>query len=83
MLSAETARAYARAEMLRRSRGFVTVEGVATGTPDLVPGARLDLRRVGRPFEGGDYRVCHAHHSYDLVAGHRTRFTAERPVVAA
>jgi phage protein D len=83
VLSAETARAYARAEMLRRSRGFVTVHGTAFGTPDLVPGAQLDLQRVGRPFEGPGYYVCHAHHSYDLVRGHRTRFTAERPVVTS
>ena len=83
VLSSRTGQAYARAELLRRARGFVRVEGVTASTPDLVPGAHLDLRRVGRPFEGGDYRVCHAHHSYDLVSGHRTRFTAERPVVAS
>jgi phage protein D len=83
VLNAETARAYARAEMLRRARGFVTVHGVTFGTPDLVPGAVLDLRRVGKPFEGDGYYVCHAHHSFDLVRGHRTRFKAERAVVAA
>ncbi len=83
VLSAETARAYARAEMLRRARGFVTAHGVTSGTPDLVVGAVLDLQRVGRPFEGDGYYVCHAHHSFDLVRGHRTRFTAERATVAA
>jgi hypothetical protein len=36
---------------------------------------------MGRPFEGDGYRVCHMHHTYDLVQGHRTRFRAERPVV--
>jgi phage protein D len=77
----DTARAYAKAEMLRRARRFVTVDGVTAGTPDLVPGAYLDLRRVGRPFEGDGYRVVHAHHSYDLATGYRTAFSAERPVV--
>lgn len=75
------ARRYAEAELRRRARGFVTVDGVTAGTPDLVPGARLDLRRMGPPFEGDGYRVCHAHHSYDLVHGHRTRFRAERAAV--
>jgi phage protein D len=81
VLSAQTARAYAVAEMRRRARGFVTVDCVTAGTPDLVPGTRLDLRRVGRPFDGAGYLVCHAHHTYDLTRGHRTRFRAERPVV--
>jgi phage protein D len=78
---ADTATAYAAAEMLRRARGFVTVEGTTAGTPDLVPGAYLDLRRVGRPFEGGGYRVVHARHSYDPSIGYRTAFRAERPEV--
>ena len=82
VLTADTARSYAEAEMRRRARGFVSVDGVTAGTADLVPGAKLDLRRVGRPFEGDGYRVCHAHHSYDLTRGHRTRFRAERPAVA-
>ncbi|MFC4065964.1 phage late control D family protein [Actinoplanes subglobosus] len=79
--AAGTAEAYARAEMLRRARGFVTVDGTTSGTPDLVPGAHLDLRRVGRPFEGDGYRVVHCRHSYDPSIGYRTAFRAERPEV--
>lgn len=82
VLSAESAQAYAEAEMRRRARRFVSVDGTTSGTPDLVPGAKLDLRRVGRPFEGPGYRVCWAHHSYDLSSGYRTHFRAERPEVA-
>ena len=82
-LTAETAQAYADAEMRRRARGFVTVDGTTSGTPDLVPGARLDLRRVGRPFEGGGYRCVHAHHGYDPAVGYRTHFRAERPGMAS
>lgn len=77
----DTAEAYAKAEMLRRARGFVTVDGTTAGTPDLVPGAHLDLRRVGGPFEGDGYRVVHARHSYDPSIGYRTAFRAERPEV--
>lgn len=78
-----TAQAYADAEMRRRARGFVTVDGTTSGTPDLVPGARLELQRVGRPFEGGGYRCVHAHHSYDTAVGYRTHFRAERPGLAS
>jgi phage protein D len=83
VLDQATAEAYAEGEMLRRARRFVTVDGVTSGTPDLIPGAKLDLRRAGRPFEGSGYRVVHAHHSYDLTVGYRTRFRAERPSVSA
>jgi uncharacterized protein len=78
---AGTADAYAAAELLRRARGFVTVDGTTAGTPDLLPGAHLTLSRVGRPFEGDGYRVVHARHSYDVTVGYRTAFRAERPEV--
>ncbi|WP_250037763.1 phage late control D family protein [Paractinoplanes maris] len=77
------ARALARAEMLRRSRSFVQVRGTTSGTPELVVGSRLTLSRCGRPFDGDGYYVTRFHHSYDLSAGLRTRFTAERPTVNA
>lgn len=75
------ARAVARAEMLRRSRRFVRVRGLTTGTPELVVGSRLTLARCGRPFDGPGYYVTRFHHSYDIAHGMRTRFDAERPTV--
>lgn len=75
------ARAWARAEMLRRARAFVTVNGVTRGTPDMVVGSRLSLERVGGPFEGGGYYVTRVCHTYDLQDGYRTHFAAERAVV--
>jgi phage protein D len=83
VLSSEVAQAYANAEMRRRARRFVSVDGTTSGTPDLVPGTKLDLRRVGRPFEGDAYRCVYAHHSYDPSTGYRTRFRAERPGMAS
>jgi Bacteriophage probable baseplate hub protein len=77
------ARALARAEMLRRSRGFVRVRGTTAGTPQLVVGSRVTLARCGRPFDGDGYYVTRFQHSFDLVTGLRTRFTAERPTVNA
>lgn len=76
------ARAWAKAEMLRRGRGFVTVVGVTRGTPDLVVGSALTLERVGAPFEGDGYYTTRVRHTYDLSRGHRTYFEAERATVA-
>jgi uncharacterized protein len=76
------ATAWAKAEMLRRSRSFVTVVGVTRGTPDLVVGSPLTLQRVGSPFEGDGYYTTRVRHTYDLSRGHRTHFEAERATVA-
>ncbi|HEX8391834.1 MAG TPA: contractile injection system protein, VgrG/Pvc8 family [Longimicrobium sp.] len=75
------ARDWARAEMLRRARGFVTAVGTTDGTPDMVVGSRLTLERVGGPFNGGPYYVTRVLHTYDRQSGFRTRFEAERATV--
>ena len=75
------ARDWARAEMLRRARGFVTAVGTTNGTPDLVVGSKVKLDRVGGPFNGSGYYVTRVHHSYDRNDGFRTRFEAERATV--
>jgi phage protein D len=72
---------WARAEMLRRSRGFVTAVGTTNGSPDMVVGSKLTLQRVGAPFNGGGYYVTFVNHSYDRTNGFRTRFVAERATV--
>ncbi|HZF28865.1 MAG TPA: contractile injection system protein, VgrG/Pvc8 family [Gammaproteobacteria bacterium] len=82
-ITGDEAREYARAELLRRARAFVTVAGVTRGTPDLTVGTKLSLERVGAPFEGGGYYVTRVCHTYDLAQGHRTRFEAERATVGA
>jgi uncharacterized protein len=75
------ARAWVGAEMLRRARAFVTVVGLTRGSPDLVVGSRLTLQGVGHPFDGPGYYVTRVCHTYDLIYGHRTRFTGERPTI--
>lgn len=82
-LTSPEAADWARAEMLRRARGFVQVCAVTRGTPDLVVGSRLRLERVGAPFTGDGYTVTRVRHSYDLEVGHRTCFEAERPTLTA
>jgi phage protein D len=81
VLTVEEARSFARAEMLRRGRRFVTVSGLLRGNAELVVGTRLRLADVGAPFEGGGYYVTHVRHTYDQVSGFRTGFQAERPTV--
>jgi uncharacterized protein len=75
------ATAYARAEMLRRARSFVSLAGVTSGSPDMVVGSKVELQRVGGPFEGGDYYVTRLLHTFDLRDGFRTHFHAERPTI--
>ena len=75
------AAAWARAEMLRRARGFVTVSAITRGTPDLVVGSKVSLERMGHPFDGAGYYATSVKHTYDAVSGHRTSFTAERATI--
>jgi Bacteriophage probable baseplate hub protein len=80
-LVAEEASAWAKAEMLRRARGFVTVSGMTNGTAGMVVGSKLSLDGVGAPFTGDGYYVTRVVHTYDLVDGFRTHFEAERATV--
>ena len=80
MVSGE-AQAWARAEMLRRSRRFITVVGTTHGSPDMVVGSTLTFERVGGPFSGDGYYVTRVRHTYDLRDGLRTLFEAERASV--
>jgi phage protein D len=77
----QEAQAWAKAEMLRRARGFVTVSGMTNGTADMIVGSKLSLDRVGAPFSGDGYYVTRVCHTYDLIDGFRTHFDAERPTV--
>ena len=80
-LVAEQARAWAKAEMLRRCRGFVAAVGTTDGTPDMVVGSQLTLDRVGAPFNGNGYYVVRVSHTYDLTSGFRTHFEAQRATI--
>jgi phage protein D len=80
-LTGEEAQAWAKAEMLRRARRFVSVIGTTRGTPDMVVGSRLTLQQVGAPFEGAGYYVTRVRHTIDLMRGLRTYFEAERATV--
>lgn len=81
-LEAGEARAWSRAELLRRARSFVNASGLTRGTPDLVVGSRVTLDGVGGPFNGGGYYVTHVRHTFDQQNGHRTAFNAERATLS-
>jgi len=80
-LQDDEARAWARAEMLRRCRQFVTVAGTTKGSPDMMVGSNVTLDGVGKAFDGPGYYVTHVRHVYDMTLGHRTHFEAERPTL--
>jgi phage protein D len=82
-LTTAEARDWAKAEMLRRARAFVTVGGVTRGSATMVVGSRLELARVGQPFDGDGYYVTRVRHTFDLVSGFRTHFEAERATINA
>ncbi|MEI6668466.1 MAG: contractile injection system protein, VgrG/Pvc8 family [Acidobacteriota bacterium] len=76
------ASAWARADMLRRARSFVTALGTTDGSPNMVVGSRLTLDRVGTPFSGDGYYVVHVSHTYNLTSGYRTHFEAQRATIS-
>jgi len=80
-LSSEEASAFAKAEMLRRARAFVSVTGTTSGTANMVVGSQVELQRVGTPFEGPGYYVTRVMHAYDREQGFRTHFSAERATI--
>lgn len=80
LLSSE-ASDWARADMLRRARGFVTVTGITRGSANMIVGSKLTLERTGHPFEGPNFYVTRVCHTYDLKNGFRTHFDAERATV--
>jgi phage protein D len=80
-LTSEEASAWAKAEMLRRGRRFVSVCGTTKGSADMVVGSRLRLEQVGGPFDGEGYYVTRVRHTFDLVNGFRTTFDAERATI--
>lgn len=77
------AKAWAKAELQRRSRRFVTVRGITLGTPTLTVGSLVKLERVGPTFEGEGYYVTRVAHCFDLQQGFRTHFEAERSWVGS
>ena len=73
------ATALAKAALLARARRFVGVTGIADGNTGIKVGTLLKLERVSPMFEGEGFYVTRVKHQFDLEAGYRTHFEAERP----
>jgi len=54
---------------------FVQAEGETTGTPELLPGKKVEIKNVGKRF-GGKYFVTSAVHTIRNDAPYKTYFTA-------
>jgi phage protein D len=80
-LASGEAAAWARAEMLRRARGFVHLDATTSGTPELGVGSKVEIQGMGGPFDRGRYHVIRVLHTYDRRSGLRTHFDAERATV--
>jgi phage protein D len=80
-LYASEAGAWAKAEMLRRCRSFVTAIGTTNGSADMVVGSQLNLDRVGKPFQGDGYYTVRVCHTWNHKDGFRTHFEAQRATI--
>ncbi len=69
-----TADLLAQATADRMGGSFVEAEGLATGNPKLIAGARVQIDSVGERFSG-TYFVTSASHTYNVEEGYRTRFS--------
>jgi Bacteriophage probable baseplate hub protein len=70
------ARALAQANFAARARGFVRVEGVCEGNPNIRVGSHLSLKDVSPRFDN-TYYVTACVHRFDVTKGFETEFTAE------
>lgn len=77
-LKDDEAKAWAKADLLRRARRFITLHGVTIGSPAMTIGTVIKLERVGTVFEGDGYYVTRLCHTFDTSSGFRTDFDAER-----
>lgn len=70
------ARALAQAAFAARARGFVRVEGVCEGNPNLRVGSHVALKDVSPRFDN-TYYVTACEHRWDVARGFETQFSAE------
>jgi hypothetical protein len=71
-----SAEAMAKGRLRKIAEGFIEAQGDMVGNPDVVPGAVLNLDKLGAEIDGS-YRVHHAAHAFDKH-GYFVRFDAVR-----
>lgn len=63
--------------MQKNSFKFMTAMGTAEGTYKLVPGMRVNIKYVGKTFEG-EYIAESVTHEFDTLNGYKTKFNLKR-----
>ena len=71
-----SAEAMAKGRLRKIAEGFIEAQGDMIGNPEVVPGAVLNLDKLGAEIDGS-YRVHHAAHAFDKH-GYFVRFDAVR-----
>jgi len=71
-----TAEAMAKGRLAKIAEGFIEAHGEMIGNPDVLPGAVLDLEKMGEKIDGL-YRVGHAAHAFSKH-GYFVKFDAVR-----
>jgi hypothetical protein len=74
---AKEAEEVAAGMLQRRSWGYIRAEGSGEGNPALAAGMEMTVKGVGK-IHTGDYIAETVTHSFDLVSGYITSFTAKR-----
>lgn len=75
------AQALAQAELDRRLAGEVMLWGVAAGSPQLRPGARIEVAGVA-PSLAGRYVLTEVHHQIDAERGYISELSTAPPAIA-
>lgn len=73
----EDAKNVALGSLQKNSFNFMTATGKAEGTYKLLPGMRVNIKYVGKTFEG-EYIAESVTHSFDNVSGYTTSFSLKR-----
>ena len=71
-----TAEAMAKGRLRKIAEGFVTAEVEMLGNPQILPGAQVEVQKLGAPIDG-TWRVDHATHLFNRH-GYWVRFRAVR-----
>lgn len=63
--------------LLKNSMKFISANGTAEGTYKLLPGMRVNIKYVGKTFEG-EYIAESVTHEFDTLNGYKTKFCLKR-----
>lgn len=77
MFDNDDAKNIALGVLQKNSYNFITANGKSEGTYKLIPGMRVNIKYVGKLFEG-EYIAESVTHEFDITSGYTTSFTLKR-----